>query len=593
MARILAWRTVSFLTAVSCFAAIAHGQGVDIDYVDAVQGDWRNTVNSAVPDFEPARSLLEARRQARTAGQHVRNALNAEAYFDPQIDFAVTPDDPPRPRLRVDPGPRFAIGSIDIIYDGPVPAEEDQAELLETLSLSPGDLAIPSRVLAAERSLLTALRRLGYADADLSQRDMVGDRDLAEIQVIFRLKAGPRIRFGEIVIPEGLKTSSDYLISLAPQRTGTLYSPDELSRFNRRLSETRLFSRASARLDRVASGADPETGDEIRNIILDVEERPRHTLALGARYSTADGYGLTGEFTRRNLTRSGDFLEAQVDLAELARSIEIDWRRPNEFGFGRGLVLSTGFSDEMTDAYDRQSVTVGAALEIVESPQFAWTLGTSAEALRESDFAGERDRDLQLLTINGGVRFDHSNSVLDPTRGWRADSTAAPTQVFGDESTRYVRLSSQASAYLPFGETDRFVLAGRVHLGSVLGAAISDLPSEQRFYAGGGGSVRGYAYQAVGPRDIDNHPTGGRGLTEVSLEARWRGAGNLGAVAFVDTGSVSAAALPTTDDLKTGVGLGVRYATPAGPIRFDIATPLDRETGDDPVQIYISIGQAF
>ena len=587
----LAWRTVSILTAATCVASLAHGQDVDIDYIDAVDGAWRDTVESAVPDFEPARSLLEARRQARTAGQHVRDALNSEGYFDPEIEFAITQDEPPRPRLRIDPGPRFAIGAITLNFDAPPPAEEDQAALRDSLAISSGDLAIPARILEAERNLVATLRSLGYAEADNGPRDIIGDRDQAEIDVVYLLKAGPRIRFGEVVVPDDLRTSTDYIGSLAPLEAGELYSPDALTAFNRRLAETRLFMRASARLERTSSRTDPETGDEIRNVVLQIEERPRHTGAVGARYSTAEGYGLTAELTRRNLTRSGDFLETQLNLVELARTLDITWRRPNEFGYGRGVVFNTSFSDDTTDAFDRQSVKIGAALEIIENPTFAWTVGTTAEALRET--IAMEERDLQLLSLNGGVRFDFSNSVLDPTQGWRADATVTPTEVFGDESTRYVRLSSQASAYLPFGETDRFVLAGRVHLGSVLGAAVSDLPSEQRFYAGGGGSVRGYAYQAVGPRDMDNTPTGGRGLTELSFEARWRGSSNLGAVAFVDTGSVSEAVLPTTDDLRTGVGLGVRYATPAGPIRFDIAAPLNRDEGDDPVQVYISIGQAF
>ncbi|MCI4646408.1 MAG: autotransporter assembly complex protein TamA [Hyphomonadaceae bacterium] len=577
--------------AASGIAALAYGQGVDIDYVDATSGNWRETVSTAVPNFEPARSQLEARRQARQAGERVRAALNAEAYFDPTIDFAITSEDPPRPRLRVDPGPRFAVGEITVVYDGPAPDEAEQDVLADSLQLASGDLAIPARILSAERALLAKLRTLGYAEADTAPRDVIGDRETAEIHVILKLRAGPRIRFGELLVPDGLKTSTDYINTLKLHQPGDLYSPDILTRFNRRLAETRLFTRSSARLAPSPSEIDPETGDEIRDLVLEMVERPRHTIAVGASYSTADGYGLSSEFTRRNLTRSGDVLEAQLNLAELSRNLDIHWRRPNEFGFGRGLVFSTRLSDDTTDAFDRQSIRVGSALEIIESPRIAWTVGASGEVLSETGPLG--DRDLQLLFLNGGLRLDYSNSLLDPTQGWRLDSTATPTYVFGDESTRYVRLGGQASAYLPFGEDDRFVLAGRAHLGSVLGAAVSDLPSEQRFYAGGGGSVRGYAYQAIGPRDDENAPTGGRGLTELSLEMRWRGSGRFGAVAFVDGGSVSEARLPRMDDLSLGAGLGVRYQTPAGPVRLDLATPLNKGPDDDPVQVYISIGQAF
>lgn len=591
MAQSLAWRTVSIAVVATSLTALAHGQSVEIEYVDSVSGNWRETVEAALPELPAARSALEARRQARTTGEHVKNALNAEGYFDPEIDFAITSDDPPRPRLRVDPGPRFAIGAIAITYDGPAPDEDEQARLLASLPISSGDLAIPGRIITAEQTLLTELRSLGYAEADTTPRDVLGDRDQATVDITYRLTAGPRIRFGDILVPDGLRTSTDYITSLAAHSAGDLYTPDQLSRFNRRLAETRLFSRASARLAASPSGTDADTGDEIRDLILDLVERPRHTIALGASYSTADGYGLNAEFTRRNLTRSGDMLEAQLNLAELARTLDVTWRRPNEFGFGRGLVVSASLSDDTTDAFDRQSIKLGTAVDIIESPRIAWTVGVSGEVLRETSLLGERD--LQLLSLNGGLRLDYSNSALDPTHGWRADTTVTPTEEFGDESTRYVRMSSQASAYLPLGAEERFVLAGRVHLGSAIGAGLSDLPSEQRFYAGGGGSVRGYAYQAIGPRDAENKPTGGRGLTEFSVEARWRGNGRLGGVVFLDAGSVSEAALPRLDDLQTGAGFGIRYQTPAGPIRLDLAAPLDKRPDDDPVQVYISIGQAF
>jgi len=157
------------------------------------------------------------------------------------------------------------------------------------------------------------------------------------------------------------------------------------------------------------------------------------------------------------------------------------------------------------------------------------------------------------------------------------------------------------SAFLDLGRraggdprwTGRRVLAGRLALGSIVGAAAEDVPPDWRFYSGGGGSVRGYAFQSIGPQTAFGSPAGGDGLLEAGLELRQRFGGNWGAVAFVDAGAVSENGIPGTAALSVGVGIGLRYFTPIGPVRVDIATPLDRDTGDSPVQLYIGIGQAF
>jgi translocation and assembly module TamA len=122
---------------------------------------------------------------------------------------------------------------------------------------------------------------------------------------------------------------------------------------------------------------------------------------------------------------------------------------------------------------------------------------------------------------------------------------------------------------------------------------VNDVPGDDRFYSGGGGSVRGYAFQAIGPFAANDTPLGGRSLAEASIEGRARLTDRIGAVAFIDAGNVSDEEYPTFDNLRAGIGVGVRYMTPAGPLRLDVATPLNPSDRDEAVQVYISIGQAF
>ncbi|MEM9055569.1 MAG: outer membrane protein assembly factor, partial [Pseudomonadota bacterium] len=295
--------------------------------------------------------------------------------------------------------------------------------------------------------------------------------------------------------------------------------------------------------------------------------------------------------TRRNATRRGDTLTGAMTLATLERTFTIDWRIPNITAFDRTLVLSAEVEREETDAFDREAVTFTGAFEVRASKHFTYAIGGSSEFTGEEDAFEQRDQ--QILSTSLGVRLDYADDPLDAADGWRIDSRAEPGLVIGDREAQFFSLNGQISAYQALDQNKRIIAAARVHSGFVFGAALADLPVSRRFFAGGGGSARGFEYQSVGPQDADGTPTGGRGLFEVSGELRWRRDEPLGFVAFLDGATVSADQGIQFEDLQYSAGLGLRYDTLVGPIRFDLATPIDPRDGDDPVQVYVSIGQAF
>ncbi|MEQ8556931.1 MAG: autotransporter assembly complex family protein [Henriciella sp.] len=580
------------ITAATLMALPAAAAPVSVDFTgDNVTDKVEEDVRGALPDESRAKTVLEARRQGRRAVSAARKMLNSLGHYDPQIDLGIESTEPPAARLRIDPGPRFALGPVTVDFNGTPPTSAVAEEIRDALPVSQGRPAIPSEVLEAERWIVTQLREKGYPFAEVSDKRLLGDRDAETIEVTYLVQAGPRVRFGETHFPEDeIVTKASYLERLVPYEQGGLYDPEKLSAFNRRLAETRLFRVARASLAEEPSGI-AEDGTEIRDIVITMNERERNTIAAGASYSTSEGYGLSFEYTRRNLSRRGDTLTSEITVAELEQSLTVVWRRPNEFGYGRGLVLNAGATTEQTDAYDRQALEVGAAFEVVKSPEFTYSYGVTGEIVREEDDLGERD--LQILSVFADARLDKTDSVLDPRKGWRANGRVSPAYSFGDESNPYVRSVGQVSGYIPFDEGRRFVLAGRLKAGAALGANAADLPVDDRFYSGGGGSVRGYAYQAIGPRADDGTPLGGKSVVEASLEARYQIRPKIGVVAFIDAGSVSIDEFSNFTDARYGAGIGVRYSTPVGPIRLDVAAPLNPTDFDDPVQIYISIGQAF
>jgi translocation and assembly module TamA len=188
------------------------------------------------------------------------------------------------------------------------------------------------------------------------------------------------------------------------------------------------------------------------------------------------------------------------------------------------------------------------------------------------------------------LNYDRSNDLLNPTRGYRLGGQMSPQASLSGTSTSNLRFILDASVYHMISR--RITLAARTRFGALYGGNLNDIAPSQRLYAGGGGSVRGFGYQALGPVDVNNAPTGGRSLTEVSMELRYR-VGDFGLVPFIDAGQVYETQSPTLSKLRLGAGIGARYYTGFGPLRIDLATPLNRRTGEASAAIYVGIGQTF
>jgi translocation and assembly module TamA len=247
---------------------------------------------------------------------------------------------------------------------------------------------------------------------------------------------------------------------------------------------------------------------------------------------------------------------------------------------------------EHPDAYDRFSVEGGVGLAHELSRTQSVSVELTAEYSDIEDFFHPDGERHLLISLPLHYVFDNRDDRLDPTTGFRAAAFGEPTYDILTGAT-FVKLRGDLSAYRALDGASRFVLAGRVSAGSIFGASLDDIPADRRFYSGGGGSVRGYAYQGIGPRDPNGDPIGGRSFAETSVELRIRINDRFGIVPFVDAGSVSESELPDFSHLKAGAGIGIRYLTPFGPLRVDAAIPLNKGPDDPDFGIYAGVGQAF
>lgn len=548
----------------------------------------RRALQDTIGEAEgPAESRWRAREQARRAAERIRLYLESRGYYAALVDARLGENDTPLVRVR--PGPQFEFGEIDVVFDTPSPDTPRPGEdIRERLDLETGSAVIARRVVEAEVRVLTALRNHGWIQAQTGRREVIVDHETSTARVTFRYETGPYILFGPPQLAGGLaELDEDYVAQLAPYETGAPASQAQIDEYTSRLQSLNIVSLADVRIA-------PDAQGRQRPVDVRMEPRERHTLGLAARWSTDEGFGGAAEWTRRNMWNRDELLTVDLRAATLASGIETRLEFPHWRRYNQTLVLNAEALAERTDAFDQDSIGLSAGLSRVITEQLTVSAGADVTIARIKDARGQRD--LTTFSFPLEAVYDARNDVLNPSDGIFADLRIRPGITTGDESTQYVRTVAELRGYHGVGEN--LTMAGRVRLGALLGASAEAVPADQRFFAGGGGSVRGYEYQSISPPLLNTftgrlEPFGGRSLVETSVEARYRYSDRIGIVGFVDGGIAGRDVTPRLEDMQYAIGVGARYYPGFGPIRADIATPLNPRDGDDPFHIYISIGQSF
>lgn len=489
--------------------------------------------------------------------------------------------------ITVDPGTQFTLIGHELRFIDP----ESGATVPSAQALgSPvGGPAVAVPIVGAEAAAVEILKRNGYPYAERIDRDAAADLALATLEVESQLFSGPSAVWGPVEF-EGLEdVKESYLRTYIPWDEGQPISREDLQVFTRELLATDLFDTAVVTL--------PEEPPEVEGpVALPVrvvaDERPFRTVSAGGEYSTDAGPSATFGFQHRNLWGENETITLDADLGLELQRLLVGYREPQYGRPGQDLIAGLELVHEEDDAFDELRGTLTAGFEREVSDEWKVGFGGLAEASRITEDGIERDAYLGGIPLFAA--YDDTDDLLNPTAGHRARFEVTPfAGVFDSEFTSFLKLDTNASTYWDILDDDRYVLAGRVRLASIVADELADVPKNRRLYAGGGGSVRGYGRRLVGPLDADNDPIGGLSAFEASLEMRARIWGDIGGVAFVDAGQVDTDSIPGFDDVLFAAGLGVRYFSPAGPIRLDIAFPVNGRDVDDAFQLYFSIGQAF
>ncbi|KAA5802203.1 BamA/TamA family outer membrane protein [Alkalicaulis satelles] len=527
-----------------------------------------------------------ARARAREAADIIQRYLDSQGYYGAVIDPRV--DDAGRALVRVRPGQRFVFDAIQVSWLTPPDQAEPPEAAAQNLALEPGAPVIASDVIAARARVIAGLHAEGFVEAREASHDIIVDHATQSARADFRFETGPFMRFGPPQFAGGLADlRPGFIARLAPYEIGEPASRAQLNEYSRRLHALQSVSVADVRMA-------PDEEDGLWPVDVRADPTPRHRIEGALRWSTSEGAGAEAVWTRRNVFRGDETLSAGVQAAELRQGVITRLTLPHWRRYAQDLTLGAELLAERTDAFDQDVLRLSATVSRLIAERLTLTGGVRAQTARVTDVTGTRSA--TTLALPAGAIWDGRDSLLDPQRGVYLDLGATPGWSFGGRETRYVRLEGGARYFFPVSDT--VVLAARARAGSIVGTSPEALPPDERFYAGGGGSVRGYAYQSLSPERLNPQTGrgeifGGRSLSEVSFEARWRRSERLGFAAFIDGGAARDDTAPDFSGMRFGAGLGVRYYPGFGPLRLDIATPLNRRSGDDPVQIYISIGQAF
>ncbi len=549
---------------------------------------------AVISNRSSAQNRMEAKRHGQDAADLVEATLRSEGRYASVIGSDLTDGPVPEAVLTVDPGPSFGFADPKVEWVGPLPQLGAKLAGEASMGLQIGAPGRASEVLDAEGRVLAAVEKRGYADVRALTRQVIVDHADHTLRPTYRIEAGQLVRLDGARVSTSGPTNLDWASSLIPWKPGDIYSPVKLADFEQRLVDTGVFDSITVTL------APDQDQQGRRPVLVSLTDRPWRSLEASGSYATSEGVGIEGKVNWYNRTGRGDTRTLKIQGSRLKSGLDFEFSFPHWHRPRQTLKYGVGVTQQFTDAYDETSAGVRFDLTRARDRSSYTTFGAALDATRTVGKSAVALTTLSnsvsgaTLSLLGAVYIDQSDDLLNPRRGWRLDVRSEPIlSVSGGVGQGFLKSQAQGSIYLPLSEQARTVLAGRLHVGSIVGVTVDNVPVARRFYAGGGGSVRGYSYQGVGPRLPDNTPKGGTTVWDGSLEVRQRVKGLWSVVAFADAGSTSDGIAPDFRSVSAGAGLGVRYDLGFGPVRFDLAVPLSSRAGDPTYQIYLSIGQSF
>ncbi|MFV0280222.1 MAG: autotransporter assembly complex protein TamA [Rhodoblastus sp.] len=592
-----------------------------------IERDLKDVSNAWRLRRDPPSSGVGLARRVEADIPKIAEALWANGYYDASVravlaDVTIAPDGAGSAqaaaaaegyrnralasvRYEVTLGPLFHLRHV-VVYDAQTRAPIDPS-LFPQGALSPAPDA-PARVASLatlQIEWIDDLRAKSFPLAKIVDTKPVIFHNENVVDVAVTIDPGPRAGIGKVSTSGSPGVDPAVIRSFIYLEEGEPYNP-------KRLADTR---KSIASIEAIGGVKIEEATHLDANgnlpLMIETSERKRHAIGASAMFSNVDGPSARISWVDRNLFGGAERLrlDAQAGLApfgggasfrslsalrwsDMVGRVGASFIKPALWGTRNDLLVDVAGIREKTDYYDATYGTGAIAVRHRFSENFFAQAGVMAEGGRTTDVWGHHT--YTLLGFPLSVSYDSTDNTLAPTRGIRATARMTPYVKALPHGVGMLETKGQISGYYAIDEDARYILAGRLAAGSIIGPDIQTIPASHRLFAGGGGSVRGYRYRSLSPYNGLGFPTGGRSLLEASAEARIKITDTIGIVPFIDAGGAFSSPYPDfRSRIRMGAGLGLRYYTPIGPIRLDVATPLNPRPGDSRVAVYVGIGESF
>lgn len=585
-----AW--IGALPAMAANLAIT-GIADDSDLYDEISGGSL-LVEQTAEDADPSTQELLAAAHADYA--RLLAVLYDAGYFGPVIQItldgidaaSIPPVQPPKVIdkvvIAIETGPKFRFGQTRIAPVAP------GTELPE--EFAPGQTASLSVLKDTVSAGVSGWRDQGHAKAELAQQELTARHDERQINADLTLAPGPRLRFGALSVVGDSDVRRERILEIAGLPTGTVFSPEALRLATQRLRRSGAFAAVAL------TEADRPTADGRLPITAKVTDAPKRRFGFGAELSSLEGLTLSTFWMHRNLLGGAERLRLEAEVEGIGGNsggedyrLSARFERPATFNADTDFYALAKIEQlDEVNFFSRQ-LDLEAGIERIASEERSYTLGVGLRKAETRDAFGTDQ--YTLLTLPLGATFDYRDNALNAKDGYYARVSLTPFVAL-DGADNGLRSYADLRGYRTFGEARPVTLALRGQLGSVYGPDLSEAPADYLFYSGGGGTVRGQPYQALGVELGGGAVVGGRSFLGLSAEARVGVTEKIGVVGFVDAGYIGAEQFyDGSGEWHSGAGLGLRYDTGIGPIRLDVAVPTSGPEVNEDFQVYIGIGQAF
>lgn len=539
----------------------------------------------------PPASINALRYRAESDTPELLKVLHAHGYYEATIHIHMEEEEGNKTRVivSIQPGPVYKIDSYTIHF---LEGEQENRELQEKIQLHDIGIALgrPAQAIKieeAELKLLSLLAKEGYPLASIEKREIIADGDTKGLYISLIVQTGPLSRFGEVTIAGETAVKPELIKKKITWKKGKKYDTDQVESSQKRLIDTGLFNSVL-----ITHGEEVNENNELP-MHIEVAENKHRSINVGISYQTYYGPGLTFGWENRNIGGLGRKLSLQGDVTKRSHVGKATYLIPDFNRVGQDYVCQAEAFQESIIPFHQRSYSLTNRLERIVSKRLNFAVGVELERLFVTDSVDNGNATLFEIPLY--LRLSTANSLLNPTEGLTLEYRVTPSFNLHPSSKNYLPQTLVLGVYVPLDRDETWVFAQKITFSTILSPFLNAIPVPKRVFGGSEDNLRGYSYLTVSPLSSDNKPIGGRSALFYTFETRLRLSEKIGFVPFFDMGNVQETILPTwKGKWFKSVGLGFRYFSFMGPLRFDLGFPLERRAGIDPrYRVLVSIGQMF